>query len=318
MNDHHAPVWREWRGAMAGQRRHHAWLLAGKRGLGKSEFALAAAHEMVTGGDAAQPDPLHHPDIHYLTHAPADSKEAAKQADGKPFKVKRNIAVEQIRGVQARLTTRPTLGDRRAIIVDPADDLEKGAANALLKSLEEPPVGTFFLLVAHRPGRLLPTIRSRCRVLRFAPLDPETITQQLRAAHPDRDAATLEAAAAASAGSPGRAEEFLALDLAPLHRLMREIARNGDADFTRRGALAAAMGPRPDRERQLAAIDLARAAVAELARDAVPARLPAIADAYAELDQLAGQAPTYNFDPGLLIMQIGTLLTRAASDRQPA
>jgi hypothetical protein len=60
------------------------------------------------------------------------------------------------------------LGSRRAIIIDPADDLETSAVNALLKSLEEPPAGTYFLLVTHRLGRLLPTIRSRCRILRFA------------------------------------------------------------------------------------------------------------------------------------------------------
>ena len=117
-----------------------------------------------------QPEPRRIPTSSCSSHLPANDDEEKKRAEGKPFQTKRNITIDQVRGMQQRLTTRPTLGSRRAIIIDPADDLEKGAVNALLKSLEEPPVGTFFLLVAHRPGRLLPTIRSRCRMLRFAPL----------------------------------------------------------------------------------------------------------------------------------------------------
>jgi DNA polymerase-3 subunit delta' len=89
--------------------------------------------------------------------------------------------------LQHRLTTRPTLGPRRAIIIDPADDLETGAVNALLKSLEEPPAGTFFLLVTHRLGQLLPTIRSRCRILRFAPLADDTVDRILRVESPQAD-----------------------------------------------------------------------------------------------------------------------------------
>jgi DNA polymerase-3 subunit delta' len=94
------------------------------------------------------------------------------------------------------------------VIIDPADDLETGAVNALLKSLEEPPAGTFFLLVAHRIGRLLPTIRSRCRILRFAPLEAGQVDLVLSRAAPQADAATRAAAIAAAQGSPG-----VALDL---------------------------------------------------------------------------------------------------------
>ena len=158
----HDEPWRQWRAALAGERMHHAWLLAGRRGVGKGPFALEAARELV----AAEPG-REHPDIIILTHLPKDDKEAAKRDEGKPYELARNIKIDQIRAMQQRLTTRPTAGERRAVIIDPADDLEPNAANALLKSLEEPPVGTFFLLVAHRLGRLLPTIRSRCRVLRF-------------------------------------------------------------------------------------------------------------------------------------------------------
>ena len=142
----------------------------GRAGWARARFARAAAAELVAEPGVAQPGAgaSRHPVAR--STLPGDDEEERKRDEGKPFKLKRNITVDQIRRMQRRLTTRPTLGARRAVIIDPADDLEKGAVNALLKSLEEPPAGTFFLLVAHRPGRLLPTIRSRCRMLRFAPL----------------------------------------------------------------------------------------------------------------------------------------------------
>ena len=162
----HDEAWREWRAAIGQGRMHHGWILAGRKGMGKATFAAAAARELLAAEGSAWSDPLNHPDILELQPLPDSEDEERKRAEGKPFKVKRNISVDQVRALQKRLNTRPTLGERRAVIVDAADDLERGAANALLKSLEEPPTGTMFLLVAHRIGRLQATIRSRCRVLR--------------------------------------------------------------------------------------------------------------------------------------------------------
>jgi DNA polymerase-3 subunit delta' len=299
----HDEPWRQWRAAMAGARMHHAWILAGRRGVGKAGFAQAAARELV-GGPAMD----NHPDIIVLTHPPKDDKEAAKRDEGKAYETKRNIPIDEVRAMQRRLTTRPTLGERRVVIVDPADDLETNASNALLKSLEEPPQGTFFLLVTHRIGRLLPTIRSRCRVLRFPPVPGEDIDAVLRREVPQADAATRAAAIAASAGSPGAALEFVDLGLGELHALMEQLVRCGDADFALRGKLAAAIGARPDRQRQMAAIELARAVVAEAMRDVDLSAIPALAEAHSELSRLAGEFPTYNYDAGLLVMEIGSLL----------
>jgi DNA polymerase-3 subunit delta' len=176
----HAEPWREWRSAMAGSRMHHGWMLAGRAGIGKLEFARAAARELVAEPGIAQP--ADHPDILEITYGPKDKKAEAARDAGKPFDLARSIRVGQIREMQRRLTTRPTLGERRAIIINPADDMETASANALLKSLEEPPRGTFFILVTHRPARLLPTIRSRCRVLRFPPLTEEQLASMLEAA----------------------------------------------------------------------------------------------------------------------------------------
>lgn len=307
----HDHAWEQWRSAMAGPRMHHAWLLAGKRGLGKTQFALAAAREMLGQGGHA-PQTGEHPDIIVLTHPPKDDKEAAKRAEGKPYEVKRNIPIELVRAMQQRLVTRPTLGDRRVVIVDPADDLEKSGANALLKSLEEPPAGTFFILVAHQPARLLPTIRSRCRVLRFAGLPDEDVRRLLAEAAPQADRATIAAAVAAAAGSPGVALQFVEQNLGKIDGLVRQIVAQGDPDFALRGKLATEIGTRPDRERMQAILDLSRAIIAELAPQASGRELAGLIRVHGELVSLAGQVPVFNFDAGLLAMEIGTLLASAA------
>jgi len=313
----HDEPWREWRDAMGGPRMHHAWLLAGKSGLGKMQFALAAARELVAEPGIHQPE-AHHPDIHILTHLPKDDKEERKKADGKPFELKRNISIAQIRAMQQRLNTRPTLGESRAIIIDPADDMEKGASNALLKSLEEPPRGTYFLLVAHRPARLLPTIRSRCRTLRFPIVDDAQMALLLSREVPEADRDALNAAIAAANGSPGAALNFIARDLGPLNTIMQRIARDGDPDFMLRGQLADAIGTRPDRARIQATLDLARAVIGGMAQECTTEQIPEMADAHAQLVTLTGQAPTFNFDAGLLVMEIGTLLASAAPRRDRA
>lgn len=313
----HDEAWRTWRAALAGPRLHHGWILAGKRGLGKAGFALAAARELVTERGVPQP-PGEHPDILILNPPPKDDKEEAKKQEGKPYDTRRGINIGQIRAMRRRLETRPTLGSRRVVIIDPADTLEPEAKNALLKSLEEPPAGTYFLLIVHRLGGLLPTIRSRCRVLPFAPLTASELDAILESGAPDSDAATRAAAVAAAGGSPGAALEFVELDLGKVHRAMQAIAERGDRDLALRGNLADAMGQRPDRKRQLAAIELARAVVA--ARMAATPReaIPALTQAHAELLRLAAQAPTYNYDAGFLVMEIGGLLASVGAPTAPA
>lgn len=310
-------AWDEWMAAIASERMHHAWLLAGAKGLGKGAFARAAAVELVRQG--AEPvDVATHPDIHILTHLPANDDEAKKQAEGKPFQTKRNITVDQVRAMIRRLSTKPTMGARRAIVIDPADDMEKSAVNALLKVLEEPPAGTFFLLVTHQPGRLLPTIRSRCRVLRFAPLSARDLDAVVRRDVPQADAALREAAIAAAHGSPGVALAVAEHELGTIHALMKRILARGDGDFRLRGALADAMGARPARGRQLAVLELSRAVLAAELGNGPSQRQTTVIDAYGALTRLSAQAPTYNFDPGLLILEIGGLLASAAMPRDAA
>ncbi|WP_260922453.1 DNA polymerase III subunit delta' [Novosphingobium sp. 9] len=309
-------VWAEWMAALASERMHHAWLLAGPKGLGKRDFAHAAAAELVREEGVRQPPLDQHPDILLLEPLPANDDEAKKKAEGKPFQTKRNISVDQVRTMIRKLATKPTLGSRRAIIVEPADDLEKGAVNALLKVLEEPPAGTYFLLIAHQPGRLLPTVRSRCRTLRFAPLERDQLDRMLRQAEPQADDASRAAAIAASNGSPGLALTIVQLELGAIHALMQRILHEGDHHMQLRGALTQEMGARPTRERQLAALELARAELAGALAAASGERQMRIIEAHAAMTQLSVEAGTYNFDAGLLILEIGGLLASAAVPRE--
>jgi len=202
------------------------------------------------------------------------------------------------------------------VIVDAADDLEPSAANALLKSLEEPPQGTTFLLVSHRPGRLLATIRSRCRLLRFLDLGEREMEQILEAHAPGVSAEARQAAIASSGGSPGAALAFLARDLARVQQLMARLVEEGDPGLALRAALAAAIGPRPERERIAAAIDLARGILVTASAKAGRRRQALMIESHAELGRLAAEAPTFNYDAGLLVLRIGGLLASTAAPRE--
>lgn len=312
----HDEPWREWRAALGGGRMHHGWILAGKRGLGKAGFALEAAAELVAQPGVHAPPPDAHPDILLLVPAPDSDEEEKKRAEGKPYKAKRGIGIEVVRRMQKRLETRPTLGPRRAVIVDAADDLERAAFNALLKCLEEPPQGTFFLLVAHRLGRLPATIRSRCRTLRFSALDDAQLGTALDLAAPDTPREAREAAMAAAGGAPGAALDFLKRDLVGAQRLMARIAREGDSGFELRAGLLDAVGTKPDRDQQLATLEAARMVLAGGLAGADRARQARIVEAHAACSRLIAQAPTANFDPTTLMLEIGGLLASVADPRE--
>lgn len=311
----HHNAWKEWRSAMASARMHHGWILAGRQGLGKQDFASAAARELVVEDGVPQPD-KDHPDILHLTHLPKDEKEERKKEKGEPFEVKRNITVSQIRKMQQALTTRPTLGSRRVVLIDPADDMEKSASNALLKSLEEPPVGTFFILLTHRPARLLPTIRSRCRIVNFPALSDEDLKAAIERQMPQASSADIAVAIEHSGGSPGNALTFLEEDLGKLAELFEQICQAGDSDLVLRASVVKASGQRPNRERIAAIIALMQTTLARGLVDHARAKQLAAIDAHHKLGVLAAQAPTYNFDLSLLLMEASGLLARAgqASD----
>lgn len=314
----HDEAWRAWRGGMTSGRMHHGWILAGPEGLGKAGFARAAAAEWVSTPGVPQPAPESHPDILFVRPLPATDDDAKKQAEGRPYATKRNIAVDQIRQVQRRLVTRPTLGDRRAVIIDAGDELEKAAVNALLKSLEEPPHGTVFLLIVHRLGRMLPTVRSRCQVLRFAQLERNALERavgnELGSLAPEARAALLDL----SGGSPGKALGYVDMGLPRAISLLTAIVQNGDDALTLRGELVNALGMRPSRDAQAALIEVARRLlVTRMALTPVKQRLT-LAEVHQDLVNLGFEMVTHNFDPTLLLSRIGGLLASVAPSRESA
>ena len=159
-------------------------------------------------------------------------------------------------------------------------------------------------------------MRSRCRTVHFPQLGPDAIDAILRREAPEADSAERAAAIAAASGSPGAALDFVAKGLGKIHALMLRILREGDPQMALRGQLGAEMGARPDRERLLAALDLARALVGSEFAMAPSERQLALIEAHGEIVRLSAQAPTYNFDPNLLVMEIGHLLASAALPRE--
>ena len=198
------------------------------------------------------------------------------------------------------------------MVLDSVDDLEPAGANALLKILEEPPANCLFLLVSHAPGRLLPTIRSRCRRLALAPLDDAAMGAALAEVLPARPAAERQALIPLAGGSVGRALSYGEHDLAPLEAEARAILRSGDRDNARRSKLAAALALKAAAPRYAAFLDLVPGLIA---REALtlegPARDRAL-DAYARARETVALAPRVSLDPAATTFQLGTILASIA------
>ena len=170
-----------------------------------------------------------------------------------------SIKLDQVREAIDRSAYRPFEGRRRVVIVDEADALISEAQNALLKTLEEPPPGSVFVLITNRPDVLLPTVRSRCQRLRFGPLTPAEVADVLIRDH-EVDAADAHAAAAAADGSVGRALAGSAEDANEARdaaaRLLQATATSTDPRRRLDGAKALATGAadRDDLSRRLLAL----------------------------------------------------------------
>jgi DNA polymerase III subunit delta' len=305
---HDAP-WRQFSSALDGGKLHHGWILAGIRGVGKASFALRAAAALVDPQDqyGSLIERGTHPDILVIKRL---SKEASKDDEDtdSSAELKRSITIDQIRRLQASLTTRPGLSNRRAIIIDAADDLERGGANALLKSLEEPPVGTYFLLVSHASDRLLPTIRSRCQMLRFEPLSDSDMAAALRVAAPEACADDVATLVTIGNGAPGQAIDFLGLDLGKLEDAMTSIIQTGDRSNALRSTLAEQLALKAAQPRYEAFLRRAPALIAETARQKDASDALAATEAWRAASSLAGRAIALSLDKQSVVLQIGSLL----------
>lgn len=294
--------------ALGGARMHHAWLITGARHLGKATLAYRAARVALgarrVGARPLDVDPedhvvrrisaLSHPDLFILRRGLNDR--------GRP---KRDISADDARALSGFFAMAPAEGGMRIAIVDAVDDLNRFAANAILKTLEEPPPRTMLLLVCHSPGAVLPTIRSRCRKLSLRPLADDLIKKQLG------DAAT-PALIRAAKGRPGFAALLAANGGALAEQLQRDLAK-----IAERGpaAVLSAIQEHGGGEEALAltfeiAGDFVRAKALEEGPSA--ARW---AEAWSALEQLRRDADEFDMDPQHALARAAGLLDRAAAGR---
>jgi DNA polymerase-3 subunit delta' len=314
----HDANWAQFSAGLDTGRLHHGWILAGPRGIGKAGFAARAAAALVDPQDQNRRliEQRSHPDIIWLQRLAKEPPKEGEDADPNA-ELKRSISIEQIRDLQHALTTRPSMGPKRAVIIDAADDLERGGANALLKSLEEPPVGTFFLLISHASDRLLPTIRSRCQILRFDPLNEAQMREALASAAPELPAGERELLIRSGAGSPGQALDFAGLDLAEIESAMDAIIAQGDGSNKLRHQLAETLSLKAAQPRYEAFLRRVPARIAAHARAQSPASALPSVEAFHAAEELAARAIGLTLDKTAVVFQMGSLLASLQNPKQP-
>ena len=176
--------------AFSSDRFSHAWIVAGPFGIGKATFAFHMARFLLSGrDDISSNDPIYRRII-------ADSHGDVRVIGGDDGS---EIGVEPIRELNSFLSQTSAEGGFRVVIIDGAESLNRNAANALLKRLEEPPPKTVFFLITSVPGRLLPTIRSRCQVLTLFALSEAEVEEVL-----ELQSLTVPESLTVEKGSPGR------------------------------------------------------------------------------------------------------------------
>lgn len=289
----------------ASGRMHHGWLFAGPKGIGKATLAYRLARYLLShpGREAAATAtslfvPPEAPVAHRIAaRGHADLFVLERAYDAKAERLKTEISVEDVRRASGFFARTAGEGGWRICIVDAAEDLNTESANALLKILEEPPAQSLFILVSHQPGRLLPTIRSRCLRLDIAPLrDADTLAVLGEMAEQEPD--NVERAARLSRGSPGRALALLNSHGAKYFDLLRQMMlRSQNIDIAAKTSIADGLQGREMAEDFGVFSDLLLTHVADLARRAALAgQGAALARAHEEIGNTLREANALNLD----------------------
>jgi DNA polymerase-3 subunit delta' len=327
--------------AVAAGRLHHGWLLTGPVGIGKAtlayrvaRFLLARSEERRGGGQSLEvlPDSGAARQVAALSHP--GLLVIRRQWDHKGKRFGASIAVDDVRRLRSFLTHTPGDTGWRVVIVDPADDLNPNAANAVLKSLEEPPPQTVFLLLSAEPGRLLATIRSRCRTLALQPLGEGDLEQAVRQAMTAAEVPAIEDVRwpmiiSAAAGSVRRAlAATVAEGLATREKVERIVALLPKVDWQALHTLSDELAVTAAEARYeaffeellaaLAALVRARAGGGDAARRAVAervipdGRVAAFAEAWQRIAADKAACDRLNLDRKALIHNVISLLAEAA------
>ncbi|MEL6689221.1 MAG: DNA polymerase III subunit delta' [Pseudomonadota bacterium] len=289
-------------------RLHHGWMITGPKGIGKATLAWKLARFLIAtppqddGGHFGAPPPPTTLDID--PEHPVARRMAARAEPGlfsltrsvveTTGRMSREIRIEDVRRLRGFFAMSAADGGRRVVIVDAADEMNPNAANAILKLLEEPPANAILLLIAHQPSRLLPTIRSRCRVLRCEPLSDADLGAALdQAGITATDPEALTALASGSAGAAIRLETEEGTKL--YADLLKLISTLPQLDRGLAGKLSESVGGRGNEGRLTLLLDLLDVALSRLARTGVtgppsPAAAPGEADALLKLSPNAHAA----------------------------
>jgi DNA polymerase III subunit delta' len=300
----------------------HAWLIGGEPGIGKATLAYRIARFVL-----AHPDPSHLLTTNSLTLDPAHRTVrliavnahpdllVLERTVGDSGKMRTVITVEQVRRLTTFFGSTAGEGGWRVSIVDSADELKyPEGSNALLKMLEEPPARSLFLLVSHAPGRLLPTIRSRCRRLTLRPLGEGDVAKAAAMAlGADVDDRTVTAAAAAARGSVARA---ITLAGGPMLALREKVAGLLSALPSTDPHALHAIGDQLDRDRGL--LEVFVSAVSDWLSGRLDTeagnltRLARTADLWERLNRSARDVEIYNLERKPFVFAIFGLLAEAS------
>jgi DNA polymerase-3 subunit delta' len=307
--------------AHAAGRLHHAWLIAGPPGIGKATLAYRVARRLLADPAGFTDVPAEHPTarkVAALSHPNLVALRRHRAPGAKTLPTR--IPVDAVRRALDLFGSTAGTEGWRICLVDSAEDLNANSANALLKMLEEPPPRALFLIVAHAPGRLLPTIRSRCRMLTLRPLAEAEVAEVLACFPPPfgaPDAETLARAAALSEGSVARAVAMLdparAGIVAETETLL---ARLDHPDWRRILALAEKLAGREAEPLFEAACEtVSRFVSAELdaRRHESPARLAALVEVCDKFARAAREAAIYNLDRRPVVLALFTDLAGTIS-----
>jgi DNA polymerase III subunit delta' len=297
--------------AYRSDRMHHGWLFTGPEGVGKAVMAYRLARFLLanpdTRSDAVRQAadllvPANHPVTGLVARQAHSDLTVIRRSKGKDGKtIRTEIAMEDVRDGLALFRSTSVSGGWRIAIVDAADDLNRNGENALLKMLEEPPRRALFILIANRPGSLLPTIRSRCRTLPFKALPPDEVAAAL-AGLGRADGSDAQAAALAAGGSVRTALRMLDHD-------ERALRAKADKAFESGGKavrdLAENLSGRANTERFEIFLEIVEERLrAEIATGGSGEALAARAELWEKLKRSAREVETYNLDRRPFVLSV--------------